>query len=71
MKLGFNKIFQKSHPIIGMIHVQALPGTPNYQGDIQSIIDKALEEARLYKKSGIDALMIENMHDVPYEKNRI
>jgi membrane complex biogenesis BtpA family protein len=48
-----------------------LPGTPNYQGDINFIIDKAIEEARLYKKSGIDALMIENMHDVPYQKNGV
>jgi membrane complex biogenesis BtpA family protein len=67
----FNKIFNKPHPVIGMIHVQALPGTPNYQGDINFIIDKAIEEARLYKKSGIDALMIENMHDVPYQKNGV
>jgi membrane complex biogenesis BtpA family protein len=67
----FNKIFKKTKPVIGMIHVEALPGTPNYQGDINFIIDKAVREALLYKKSGIDALMIENMHDVPYQKNQV
>ena len=54
-----------------MIHLQALPGTPKYQGNNQFIIEKALEEARIYKEAGIHALMIENMHDVPYEKNDV
>jgi membrane complex biogenesis BtpA family protein len=67
----FQKIFQVAHPIIGMIHVQALPGTPNYQGNIDFILEEALKEAIIYKKAGIDALMIENMHDVPYQKNGV
>ncbi|HIP49622.1 MAG TPA: BtpA/SgcQ family protein [Lutibacter sp.] len=67
----FESIFRVKHPIIGMIHVQALPGTPNYQGDSNFVIDKALQEARLYKQLGIDALMLENMHDVPYQKNGV
>jgi len=54
-----------------MIHLQALTGTPKYQGDNTYIIEKALEEAHIYKKAGIDALMIENMHDVPYLKNDV
>lgn len=67
----FESIFGVKHPVIGMIHVQALPGTPNYQGNINFIFNKALQEARLYKESGIDALMLENMHDVPYQKNGV
>ena len=67
----FQKIFQIAHPIIGMIHIQALPGTPNYQGNIRFILEEALKEALIYKTAGIDALMIENMHDVPYQKNRV
>ncbi len=67
----FDSIFLQKHSIIGMIHVQALPGTPRYQNDINAIIDKAVEEAVLYKNAGIDALMIENMHDIPYQKNEV
>ncbi len=67
----FNKIFKTHHPIIGMIHVQALPGTPKYNQNNDSIITKALEEARVYKNAGIDAILIENMHDVPYQKNDV
>jgi len=60
------KVLKLEKPIIAMIHVDALPGTPKYKGDIKSIINKAKSEAKLYKDAGIDVLMIENMHDVPY-----
>lgn len=53
-------------PVIGMIHVKALPGTPKYGGSVIDIIQASLQEAEVYKECGIDALTIENMHDVPY-----
>ncbi len=67
----FQKIFGQRKAVIGMIHLQALPGTPKYAGDVNQIIQKALTEARAYQQAGIDALMIENMHDVPYTKNDV
>lgn len=67
----FSSIFKKEKPIIGMIHVQALPGTPRHKLESSQIIDEALNEARVYKKGGIDAIMIENMHDIPYIKNGV
>jgi len=60
------KVLNLEKPIIAMIHIDALPGTPKYGGDIISIINKAKTEAVVYKDAGIDVLMIENMHDVPY-----
>lgn len=60
-----------SKAIIGMIHVDALPGTPKYAGDIRSIVDKAVAEAKLYQSAGIDLLAIENMHDVPYLNRKV
>jgi len=67
----FKSIFKKEKPIIGMVHVQALPGTPKHKFEPSVIIDKALEEARVYSKAAIDAIMIENMHDIPYLKNGV
>jgi membrane complex biogenesis BtpA family protein len=64
-------IFKKDNPIIGMVHVQALPGTPKNKLDIPKIIDKAIEEARIFQKAGIDSIMIENMHDIPYLKGGV
>ncbi|NQW36503.1 MAG: BtpA/SgcQ family protein [Flavobacteriales bacterium] len=67
----FLKIFKRRQVIIGMIHLKALPGTPAYQNNNTDIIAAAVAEAKLYKKAGIDALAIENMHDVPYIKNDV
>lgn len=67
----FLKIFKRRQVIVGMIHLKALSGTPKYQNNDTEIIDAALKEALIYKKAGIDALAIENMHDVPYIKNNV
>jgi len=55
--------------VIGMIHLDALPGTPKHSGNINQIIEKAIAEADTYKSAGLKAIMIENMHDVPYLNN--
>ena len=56
--------------IIGMVHVAALPGTPRNSAGITEIVDAALLDAELLAEGGVDAIMIENMHDRPY-LNRI
>lgn len=58
-------------PVIGMIHVGALPGTPANTHSIDEIVRRARAEARLYRDAGIDGLLIENMHDVPYLRGRV
>lgn len=62
----FRSIFKTDLPVIGMIHLQSLPGTPMNVHSPSQIIDTALKEAEILKKAGIDSIMIENMHDVPY-----
>lgn len=57
--------------IIGMIHVDALPGTPQNTLPVELIAKKAKKEAALLEKAGVDAIMIENMHDVPYLKKYV
>ncbi len=67
----FKKIFPAPTSIIGMIHVPALPGTPAYGGSVQAIIDRVMEEQEIYLRAGIDAMMIENMHDIPYLRRKV
>jgi membrane complex biogenesis BtpA family protein len=64
-------IFGINKAVVGMIHVDALPGTPKYKGDVENIINSALKEAMIYKNYGVDAIAIENMHDVPYLKREV
>jgi len=53
--------------VIGMVHVQALPGTPGARLPIDQIVAQAEAEARLLARCGFDAIIVENMHDRPYE----
>lgn len=63
---GVASIFGREKALIGMVHVAALPGTPRHRLSINDIIKQALNEAKTLIDAGFDALLIENMHDVPY-----
>jgi hypothetical protein len=59
-------MFSRSKAVIGVIHVGALPGTPRGSRSVAELVKAAREEARIYRESGVDGVIIENMHDVPY-----
>lgn len=67
----FRNVFGPARPLIGMIHVQALPGTPAYGGNMGSVIEQAVKEAQLFQRCGLSAIMIENMHDTPYLQRKV
>ena len=54
-----------------MIHVPALPGTPRNRLAMAEIIEKCIKEASMYKRFGIDAVAVENMHDIPYLNQKV
>ena len=69
----FSRFSDKQPAVIGMIHLLPLPGTPAYghhrnQNGKYVIIDRAIQETLILYKAGVDALLIENMHDLPYLK---
>ncbi len=57
--------------IVGMVHIAALPGTPANVLPVCEIVKKAAAEAKILADGGVDAILIENMHDVPYLKNTV
>lgn len=68
-----NQYFKNSKPIIGMIHLRALPGSPLYDPiamDMKKILTIAAEEAKILESAGVDGLQIENIWDYPYAKDR-
>lgn len=52
--------------LVGMIHVDALPGAPSSIRSVREIASRAVAEARILHETGFDAIMLENMHDRPY-----
>ena len=58
-------------PVVGVIHVGALPGTPRASQTVAELVDQAKQEAQIYKEAGVDGVIIENMHDVPYLRGEV
>jgi uncharacterized protein len=54
--------------LAAMIAVLPLPGAPRYAGNQKQIIDHALSDLNLYRAAGVDAVVLENSHDLPYIK---
>ncbi|MGB0647602.1 MAG: BtpA/SgcQ family protein, partial [Bradymonadia bacterium] len=67
-----NSLFSEhSRNLVGMIHLDALPGAPDYCGDIDTILRKALTDAKTLVDAGFDGLMVENYNDVPFYKDKL
>ena len=64
-------LFPGPKPVIGVIHVGALPGTPRSTQTMSELVTSARHEAKLYRESGVDGVIIENMHDVPYMRGEV
>lgn len=65
------RLFGREKAIIGMVHVGALPGTPHATDPVRTIVERAVAEARRLVAGGVDAVMIENMHDRPYLRQAV
>lgn len=61
-----NYLTPRRPALIAMIHVGALPGSPRAEKSVAQLAAQAVQEARLLTDGGVDAILLENMHDVPY-----
>lgn len=64
-------LFTNAKAIVGMIHVGALPGAPRQQAPLGAVVERAVAETRLFARFGLDGLILENMHDVPYLRGAV
>ena len=78
--MSAREIFKSNRPIlIGMVHTLPLPGSDGFvdqargsaRSAIKDLIEHAVDEARVYAANGFDAILIENMHDLPYLNGRV
>jgi len=68
-KLGIiESLFGVKRALIGVVHLQALPGTPANKFDVTTIKSMAVDEAHAFKDEGFHGILIENTHDRPYLK---
>src|SRR5581483_12390290 len=65
MMLGTDK------PVIGMLHIPPLPGSPQNRLDRDAILDWILEDTKVLSDGGVNALIIENFGDSPFYPRRV
>ena len=63
-----HSLFGTDRALVGVIHAQALPGTPANRLDVAAIASAAAAEAEIYASAGFHGLVLENTHDRPYVK---
>lgn len=66
---NFQKVFGRPKPVIGMVHLGAMPGSPLYDADagIDGLVRSAAKELAALQDAGFDAVMFGNENDRPYE----
>src|SRR5215471_3543892 len=64
-------LFGVNRALIGVVHLQTLPGTPANKLDLAAIKSIAVDEAGIYQEAGFHGIMIENTHDRPYLKGSV
>jgi uncharacterized protein len=57
--------------LIGVVHLGPLPGAPGWKGDLERLIEFAVNDARAYERGGAGAVCVENFGDVPFTKSNV
>jgi membrane complex biogenesis BtpA family protein len=58
--------------LVGVVHLRPLPGSPGWRsGSMQQVFDAAERDADALLTGGCDALICENMGDVPYLRGSV
>lgn len=63
--------FGTARPLVGMLHVPALPGSPANTLPFESIREWVLRDAAALAGSGFDGLILENFGDHPFYPGRV
>ena len=66
MTANFKRVFGETKPVIGMVHIGALPGSPLHDPEAD-LLAAARADLIALQEAGFDAVMFGNENDRPYE----
>jgi membrane complex biogenesis BtpA family protein len=58
-------------PVIGMLHLLPLPGSPRFGGSLSAVTERVLHDADALVAGGVHGLIIENFGDTPFYPQRV
>lgn len=53
-------------PMVGVIHLPPLPGSPGWEGSMAPVLERAVGEAVVLEEMGLDGVLVENFQDAPF-----
>ena len=65
-----NELFRTAKPIIGMLHLRPLPGSPRPE-PFADVRERMLADLEALIKGGVDGVILENYGDAPYFPGRV
>ncbi len=63
--------FNTATPLVGMVHLPPLPGSPRYGGSRNAVRGRALQDALALVDGGLDGVLVENYGDAPYHPDSV
>ncbi len=64
-------IWPAGAPLVGMVHLAPLPGSPAWGGSMRATLERAMRDGEALAEAGFDALLIENFNDTPFHKDEV
>jgi membrane complex biogenesis BtpA family protein len=64
-------IWPDGKPLIGVVHLHALPDSPGYEGNLARIRDAALTDLDALTAGGVDGVIVENFGDSPFHPGAV
>lgn len=65
-RVTMSEIFTADRPLVGMVHLRPLPGSPRWDGDMTAVVERALADATILACEGMDGVIVENYGDAPF-----
>jgi hypothetical protein len=63
--------FKTEKPLVGVVHLLPLPGSPRYGGSLSTVLNAARRSANTLFDAGFDAVILENFGDIPFHTDRV
>lgn len=71
IEVAIESIWPERAPIVGMVHLMPLPGSPRWGGSMGAVFSRATTDAEALTKAGFDGILVENYADVPFLKGPV
>ena len=65
------ELFGPGKILIGVVHLLPLPGSPRWNGNLKSVLNRARMEAGILQDGGAQGVIVENFGDVPFRTGRV